>query len=308
MIEPLVSILIPTFDRKALLLETLKSVWRDEDFSYEIIVGDNSSADGTVEMCTEFFRQTPPIGMVHAAVLQQSSNIGMVKNWNALLESAHGKYVRLLCDDDLLLDGALAREISALEKNPEAAICSSARLELENRFFILPNETRKEFAEVKRFSTEDKKLHGAEALAAMIHGENIFGSPSAVLFRRNALASFSEKFQYATDWAAWLEICEKYGAILLSEPGCWFRLHEGNLTSRFVWAGVDIEEVFALRWKALRFLEKKSGIQLSQERKYLALALWLKLTRRAAKLLFAGKFEKFFPTLKRVILAIAQEK
>jgi glycosyltransferase involved in cell wall biosynthesis len=305
MLDPLVSILIPTFQRKALLLEALESVWVDASYPFEILVGDNASSDGTLELCEEFFRRRAPKGLVHAAVLRQEKTLSMVQNWNALLETAHGKYVRLLCDDDALVEGAIARELAALGQNPDAALCASARIEILDQHFSLP--TRASFGEKKFFASEPKVLSSEAALAAMVHQENIFGSPSAVLFRRELLAKFSVEYHYATDWAAWMQLAANYRSITLPEAGCCFRIHGGNLTSRFVWEGTDIEEVFSLRWRALRLLEQRAGKTLTRERIYLHLALWLKLSRRSVKLLLSGRLGSLPATVRRVFTAIQKK-
>jgi len=92
---PLVTIAIPTYNRAAKTLpETLASALAQTYRNVEIVVSDNCSTDDT-----ESVVRTAG-GVV--AYVRQPTNLGLNGNLNACIELAHGDYVLLLHDDDLI--------------------------------------------------------------------------------------------------------------------------------------------------------------------------------------------------------------
>ena len=95
--KPLVTIAIPTFNRRSLLERTLNSVLGQSYNNLEIIVSDNASTDDTrayLESITD----------ARVKKLYSEKNVGMVRNWDKCLDNAHGAYFLLISDDDMLWD------------------------------------------------------------------------------------------------------------------------------------------------------------------------------------------------------------
>jgi len=94
---PLVSILIPAYNRAKIILETLNSAVNQTYKNIEIIVVDNKSTDNTFETIKEFAKSYPNV-----KVYQNEENIGPVRNWRKCLDYATGEYVKILWSDDLI--------------------------------------------------------------------------------------------------------------------------------------------------------------------------------------------------------------
>lgn len=94
---PLVSILIPVYNRKEIVKQTIDSALRQNYQNIEIIVVDNCSTDGTYEVLQKYYKDSPKI-----KIFCNDTNIGPVNNWIACLEKAEGKYVKILWSDDLM--------------------------------------------------------------------------------------------------------------------------------------------------------------------------------------------------------------
>ncbi len=95
-----VSIIIVNYNTKDLLRDCILSILEHtKGISYEIIVSDNGSEDGSVEMLQEEFSQI--------IVLENSKNLGFGAANNAAAKIAKGKYIFYLNSDTILLSNAV---------------------------------------------------------------------------------------------------------------------------------------------------------------------------------------------------------
>jgi glycosyltransferase involved in cell wall biosynthesis len=101
---PLVTIALPTFNRRSYLEQALQSALAQTYPRVEIIVSDNHSDDGTIEYLNG-------VADDRLTVLKQDTNLGMVGNWNACLAAATGDFFLLLSDDDYLHPKAIAEMV-----------------------------------------------------------------------------------------------------------------------------------------------------------------------------------------------------
>lgn len=107
-----VSVLIPTYNRAALLAQALEACRLQTRPADEVIVIDDGSTDATAEVLAGW---TAPGRMVIRQV-----NGGKAAALNRGLAVARGDAVLMLDDDDLLPPGALARHVAALNASPAA--------------------------------------------------------------------------------------------------------------------------------------------------------------------------------------------
>lgn len=122
---PLISILIPTFNRGYILSECfthLKTLATQFPEKFEILVSNNNSSDNTLLICEEWKKEFS--NLVNFECFNNSKNIGVSKNIISLFEKANGRYSLLLGDDDKIITSTFGRVITSLEDklNPSALI------------------------------------------------------------------------------------------------------------------------------------------------------------------------------------------
>ena len=104
--QPLLSICIPTWNRSKFLRISLDSFLKqikDIDINdLELYVSDNCSEDDTPSVCQEFINRGLPL-----TYSRNEKNLGAASNFVCCMNSARGKYILLLGDDDILKDGAV---------------------------------------------------------------------------------------------------------------------------------------------------------------------------------------------------------
>ncbi|MBE0471581.1 MAG: glycosyltransferase family 2 protein [Methyloprofundus sp.] len=116
-----VSVCVVTYNQEKYIAECLQSlVDQVTDFPFEIIVGEDCSADRTREIVLEFQKKYPDI----IKPLLHAKNVGPVENIVATYKQAKGKYIAHMDGDDLALPGKLQVQADVLDENSDCVICS----------------------------------------------------------------------------------------------------------------------------------------------------------------------------------------
>ena len=113
---PLVSVVIPTFDRPGYLRLALTTAVKQSYANLEIIVHDNASPQDVASIVAEF--NDPRV-----LYTRNDTNIGQTRNILAALKRASGKYIALLGDDDLWSLDFIASLVAPMEAHPNAVVC-----------------------------------------------------------------------------------------------------------------------------------------------------------------------------------------
>jgi len=124
--KPLVSILIPVFNRRDILAETLDSALAQTYNNFEVVVVDNCSTDGTWDLLERYARKDKRI-KIH----KNKKNIGPVRNWKRCVDLAQGEYGKILWSDDLISSDFLEKTIHFLEQ-PEVGFVFTRTIVFEN--------------------------------------------------------------------------------------------------------------------------------------------------------------------------------
>ena len=114
--EPLVSIVIPTHNRKEKVAHLINSIL-ESDYpkdKLEIIVVDDASTDGTYEYIKKLFSQVRVIYNEEEKLLAKSRNIGV--------RASHGKYIFIIDGDNLVDKNAIRELVEFMEKHPEVGV------------------------------------------------------------------------------------------------------------------------------------------------------------------------------------------
>lgn len=119
---PLVSVVIPTFNRRVLLVEAVESCLKQSYPNIEIIIVDDGSTDSTEELVN---LQMAGVWSQRVRYITQV-NSGASAARNKGLSLAGGKYVQFLDSDDVLLDSKIQLQVEKLESTPYTSeMCSS---------------------------------------------------------------------------------------------------------------------------------------------------------------------------------------
>ena len=217
-VRPLISVIIPTRNRAALLARALDSVFSQyglgEQFDLQVIVVDDGSTDSTATVVGKY---------AQVRCLRFSTNRGVAAARNAGIEASRGAFICFLDDDDVWLPRRLTLQLPAFRRHPEAGAVYS-----------------------QVFDAHDGKPYPASARAvsgrifdALLSG-NLIGGVDAVLIRHEALEKtgyFDESLPPCEDWDLWLRLSLHFPfvfvpglvAVYLPSPrGLWQSGEKGN--------------------------------------------------------------------------------
>jgi len=111
-----VSVIIVNHNTRVLLQSALQSVLEDKSATKEIIVVDNASVDGSVEMVQQAFPEVK--------LIVNKTNERFAKPNNDAIKISNGKYVFLLNSDASLYHGSLEKLVRYLDINPGVGACA----------------------------------------------------------------------------------------------------------------------------------------------------------------------------------------
>lgn len=107
-----VSICIVNYNAKDFLDNCIRSIFGSiKDRSYEVIVVDNASTDGSREIAKKY----PSIRYI-----QNPSNLGFIKANNIGIKSSGGRYVLSLNNDTVIKNGAIEKMVDFMDKTSDA--------------------------------------------------------------------------------------------------------------------------------------------------------------------------------------------
>lgn len=121
--KPLVSILIPTFNRAELLKKALESAINQTYKNIEIIIGDNHSEDNTEDVCKQYASIDKRI-----KYYRHNENIKLAGNGNFLVNKISGEYFIWLNDDDWLSLDYVEKCIQFLANNNDYSFVSPSSI------------------------------------------------------------------------------------------------------------------------------------------------------------------------------------
>jgi glycosyltransferase involved in cell wall biosynthesis len=185
--DPLVSVILPTRNRRHLLSLALASVCSQTVREIEVIVADDASTDDTHEFLAQF-------GDPRLLGVRNALPRGSAAARNAGLAIARGRWTAFLDDDDLWAPEKIAAQLHAIRRATGARWACVGTVRIDERFRILG------WHRLQR--TDD-------LLPSLLRTNMIPGSASSVIVETSLLrdlGGFREDLQGSEDWDCWIRV------------------------------------------------------------------------------------------------------
>jgi glycosyltransferase involved in cell wall biosynthesis len=210
-----VSVCIPAYNSERHLAATIDSVLCQSLSDLELIIVDDCSSDETAAVARRF---TDP----RIRLFVNDTNIGAAANWDRACGLASGKYVKLLCGDDIMYPNCLERQVAAYEAGASIALVASRR--------DIIDESGRMLLRRRGLAGMSTVVSGELAVRRAVRsGTNPFGEPVCVLMRRDRLQQagrFRALAQYMMDLDMWCRLLSVGDLYAIDEPLAAFRVQD----------------------------------------------------------------------------------
>jgi GT2 family glycosyltransferase len=187
MSDPLVSIVIPTYNRKKLAERAINSLLNNSYKNLEIIAVDDASSDNTSEYLNKKFRANNRV-----KVYKNKKNLFAAGTKNVGQEKIKGKYLQFF-DDDNVADKNMIRElVSVLENNPDIGEVGPVNYNFNNKNIILLSRSTRNMWTTKTHHLRNLVPFGSKTTWATDDVANSFMVRSEIV-RKNKI-EFKAKF------------------------------------------------------------------------------------------------------------------
>lgn len=256
---PLVSIILPTFERLRFLRPTIESVFAQTVSDWELIIADDGSAAPT----RAYLHALENEPRVKVMSLPHTGRPAAVRN--AAIRIARGRYLACLDSDDLWQPTKLQRQLAALRDRPRCRWSYTAYRRIDEHDAELADEHGRRWDPCDGYIFEDVVTTRASVR-----------TPSVVVAERDFvldLGAFDERQTSAEDYDLWMRLAWRSEAALVDEPLVLVRVHAESFSSRDAVSGyvgrdrslAKLAAVVEPRWRPLLRRERaKNALRLAQ--------------------------------------------
>ena len=213
MSNPLVTVIIPTYNRAKYIEDTIRSVINQTYKNLEIIVYDDGSTDNTKEIVESFKDKRIKY------FWQKNSGMPAVPR-NKAINHSSGEYIAFIDSDDLWLPNKLEKQLKEYEQNNNVGlVCTSIIQFNENDEWIKNLELSD-----KDFTFKSLLFNSHVRLSSVLVKKSVLNDVG--LFDENPIIRVGE------DYELWLRISKKYKIKYIDLPLTRYRHHIGNISKK----------------------------------------------------------------------------
>lgn len=216
----IISVIIPTYNRADYLKLAIESILAQDFQDFEIIITDNASTDHTQQVVEAF--QSEKI-----RYFKNETNIGVVPNHNLALQKAHGEYIHIFSDDDIMYPNNLQVKYEALINS--GSLFVHGNIEVINSTGIVVKDSHwasefiLDFPQISNYTQKDN-------FDRLFQEWNFISMPS-VMFHRSLLdhvGYLHESYKFCPDWDYWLRASLVTNFIYIHDKLIQYRVHSTN--------------------------------------------------------------------------------
>lgn len=189
--EPLVSVIIPSYNHAQYVVEAITSVLAQSYKNIEIIVIDDGSKDNTKEVLEPYAKE----GKINYIY---QTNRGLSAARNTGLKAARGHFIKFLDSDDLIYPEQIKKQVEHINDNPH-------HFSVSDCCFLLPNGKKIVHPYYPPLPEERQLGIFIESNQAPVHA---FLTPKQLI---NKAGMFDETLTACEDWDLWLRILQNGG-------------------------------------------------------------------------------------------------
>ncbi|NTW70214.1 MAG: glycosyltransferase family 2 protein [Chlorobiaceae bacterium] len=220
--RPYVTVAIPMYNNAPFIRETINSVLAQSFTDFELLIYDDHSTDDSYEIAESFNDR-------RIRLFRNEENLGPEGNWNKAVSNVRGKYVKLLCGDDILFPNCLEKQVAVFDdpQNRGVSLVSTQRTIIDPEGKTL----------IKKLNfIEGGRKDPVEVIRKIVRmGTNIIGEPVCGLYPAELIEKtrgYSGIVPYTIDLDFWIQLLKHGDLLVIDEPLCAFRISNLSCSSK----------------------------------------------------------------------------
>jgi glycosyltransferase involved in cell wall biosynthesis len=230
-------VLLPVWNGETFLAEAIESMLRQTFSSFELIVIDDGSTDGTAAVAGEFASRDARVHLLRRA------HEGLPATLNAGIAAARGEYIARMDADDISVPERLEKQVAHLDKHPECVAVGA--------WTEVVDDARRHIG-VKTFVTAHEDI-----AAALLRGTSPIAHPTVVARRGilQAIGGYDARRFPSEDLDLWFRLAEQGELANLPETLLQHRRHNAAVGVR------EHEKMQAMALTITNEARRKRGLQ-----------------------------------------------
>ncbi len=224
---PMVSVVIPAYNRAHCIRRALDSVISQTYGSFEIIVVDDGSIDNTKEVVGAYIDGHPDRKIKYC----YQDNAGPAAARNNGMRECGGEYIAFLDSDDIWMPSKLEEQVSSFNADRDISLVFTD-------MSLTTDDKLQHESSLRYYGCHDAIFEKDMYLAL---SRKLFIFPTTVMMRSCIIANigfFNEKYRVGEDWEYWLRIAKKCKVAFIDKALAVRRMHDSNTPKAMYFQGV----------------------------------------------------------------------
>ena len=195
-VQPLVSVVVVTYNSSGTVLETLDSIKRQTYSNIELIISDDCSSDDTVNVCRAWLNKNTS-RFANSEIVSTIQNTGVSGNLNRGVKQSHGEWIKSIAGDDMLVPSAIEEYINFIYENTDKVRMCVCDVEPFTENGVKPTRVIERYKRYFELEGENYEQQRKRVLTSLV-----FIGPAFFYSRElyDEVGGFTEKYGCAEEW------------------------------------------------------------------------------------------------------------
>src|SRR6056297_814950 len=125
--DPRISVILPVYNAEPYLADAIESVLGQTYTNFELLIHDDGSTDGSIDILRDFAQQDSRI------IMSSGVNQGVFATRNELQNKARGEFLAVMDADDICLPDRFEKQIPYLDAHPNCIALGARELTIDHK-------------------------------------------------------------------------------------------------------------------------------------------------------------------------------
>lgn len=206
--QPLVSVIVITYNSEKFVIETLNSVIAQTHKNIELVISDDGSSDKTIKLCQSWLNKNKN-RFVNIELILSEKNTGISANCNRGVKASKGEWLKLIAGDDVLLPETISYCLNYITSKPNEHIqILHGEMNVYKQNFLSENFIRK--TDFSHFKQHHESISAAEQFQIFLR-RGFLNAPAMIINKNvfDTVGYFDENYTLYEDTPFILKCLEK---------------------------------------------------------------------------------------------------